>query len=121
MAAYNVAKAGVVALSETLDAELAGSAVGVTVLCPSFFETNIVRSGRFSDDRTRAMADRMMRRARPVEEVVRATLAAVERRQLYAVPMADTRWLWRLKRAVPSAYRGLVSAGLRALTKTTRG
>jgi len=121
MAAYNVAKAGVVALSETLDAELSGSAVGVTVLCPSFFETNIVRSGRFTDARTRAMADRMMRRARPVEEVVLAALAAVEHRRLYAVPMADTRWLWRLKRAVPSAYRGLVSAGVRALTKTTRG
>jgi NAD(P)-dependent dehydrogenase (short-subunit alcohol dehydrogenase family) len=39
MAAYNVAKAGVVALSETLAAELAGSGVGVTVLCPTFFKT----------------------------------------------------------------------------------
>src|SRR5262249_5674319 len=41
MAPYNVAKAGVVALSETLDAELRGSGVGVTVLCPTFFQTNI--------------------------------------------------------------------------------
>src|SRR5580698_3291564 len=49
MGAYNVAKAGVVALSETLSGELSGTDIGVTVLCPTFFETNIVRSGRFTD------------------------------------------------------------------------
>jgi len=37
MAAYNVTKAGIVALSETLWTELRPHGVGVTVLCPSFF------------------------------------------------------------------------------------
>jgi NAD(P)-dependent dehydrogenase (short-subunit alcohol dehydrogenase family) len=117
MAAYNVAKAGVVALSETLAAELQGTGVGVTVLCPTFFETNIVRSGRFADAETRVLADRMMSRARPVEEVVLAALTSVERGELYAVPMADARWLWRLKRAVPGRFRSIVSAGMRAMEK----
>lgn len=35
MAAYNVSKAGVLALSETLSAELVSTGVGVTVLCPA--------------------------------------------------------------------------------------
>ncbi len=117
MAAYNVAKAGVVALSETLAAELEGTGVGVTVLCPTFFDTDIVRSGRFADAGTRDLADRMMRRARPVEEVVLAALASVNRAELYAVPMADARWMWRLKRAAPGSFRRIVTTGMRALGK----
>lgn len=50
MGAYNVSKAGVRSLSETLAAELSGTGVRVTVLCPSFVKTNIVESGRISDD-----------------------------------------------------------------------
>ena len=48
MAAYNVSKAGVLSLSETLAAELSGSGVKVTVLCPTFVKTNILESGRIS-------------------------------------------------------------------------
>ena len=101
MAAYNVAKAGVVALSETLAVELTGSGVGVTVLCPTFFRTNIVAAGHFTDEETRVQANRMMAAGRPVHEVVLAALSAVDRNELYCVPMADGRWLWRLKRASP--------------------
>jgi NAD(P)-dependent dehydrogenase (short-subunit alcohol dehydrogenase family) len=115
MAAYNVAKAGVVALSETLEAELAGSGVGVTVLCPTFFQTNIVRSGRFVDADTKKRADKLMSRARPVEEVVQAALKSVDRGELYAVPMPDGRWLWRLKRAFPGSFGSLVMRGARAM------
>ena len=45
MAAYNVSKAGVLSLSETLAAELSGTGVNVTVLCPTFVKTNIVDVG----------------------------------------------------------------------------
>ena len=48
IAPYNVAKAGVIALSETLDMELreAGSAIGVSVLCPGVVPTRIAAAGR---------------------------------------------------------------------------
>lgn len=45
MGPYNVTKAAVVALSETLAGELSGD-LGVTVLCPFFFKTNIAKSAR---------------------------------------------------------------------------
>ncbi|OBG90292.1 short-chain dehydrogenase, partial [Mycobacterium sp. E136] len=45
MAAYNVSKAGVLSLSETLAAELSGTGVTVTALCPTFVKTNIINSG----------------------------------------------------------------------------
>jgi NAD(P)-dependent dehydrogenase (short-subunit alcohol dehydrogenase family) len=117
MAAYNVAKAGVIALSETLRAELVGTDIGVTVLCPTFFRTNIVSSGHYTDAETRAMADHMMKRARPVDEVVQAALSAVERNELYCVPMADGRWYWRLKRAFPSLFGFLLAQRARAETQ----
>jgi NAD(P)-dependent dehydrogenase (short-subunit alcohol dehydrogenase family) len=45
---YNAAKAGVVALSETLDMELRdrGAPIGVSVLCPGVVPTRIAESGR---------------------------------------------------------------------------
>ena len=48
IAPYNVSKAGVVALSETLDMELrdAGAPIGVSVLCPGVVPTRIAASGR---------------------------------------------------------------------------
>lgn len=48
MGPYNVSKYGVVALSETMSAELqmAGSEVGVSVLCPSWVRTNIATAAR---------------------------------------------------------------------------
>jgi NAD(P)-dependent dehydrogenase (short-subunit alcohol dehydrogenase family) len=107
MGAYNVAKAGVVALSETLNAELVGSKVGVTVLCPTFFKTNIANSGRFTDEKMRDVARKFVDRGKSAEVVARAALASVDRGELYALPMADARWLWRLKRASPSTFNSL--------------
>lgn len=46
MAPYAVSKFGVVALSESMRAELAGSAVGVSVLCPGWVSTRIHESER---------------------------------------------------------------------------
>ncbi|MGD0674221.1 MAG: SDR family NAD(P)-dependent oxidoreductase [Polyangiaceae bacterium] len=109
MGAYNVAKAGVIALSETLDGELRGTGVGVTVLCPSFFRTNIAKNGRFTDPWSRAEAERLVSHGKPVEDIARAALAAVERGEFYAIPMADARWLWRLKRLAPNPFRAIVA------------
>jgi NAD(P)-dependent dehydrogenase (short-subunit alcohol dehydrogenase family) len=46
MSNYNVAKAGVVALSESLLVELSEQEVDVHVVCPSFFQTNLLDSFR---------------------------------------------------------------------------
>jgi NAD(P)-dependent dehydrogenase (short-subunit alcohol dehydrogenase family) len=109
MAAYNVAKAGVVALSETLAAEFVGTRVGVTVLCPTFFRTNLARSGRFSSEGDRARALRLVDGGKEPGFVVRAALTSVANDELYCLPMADARWLWRLKRLVPQRYPALVA------------
>ena len=83
---------------------------------PTVFDADQKSLGEIARE-TRALADRMMRRARPVEEVVLSALASVDRGQLYALPMADARWMWRLKRAAPGSFRRIVAAGMRALDK----
>ena len=116
MGAYNVAKAGVVALSETLAAELAGSGVGVTVLCPTFIKTNIVASGRFADPGTRALGEKLVARGVDAAGIARRTLRSVERGQLYCLPMADARWAWRLKRLAPASFVKLAAAGMKRMS-----
>ncbi len=115
MAPYNVTKAGVVALSETLAGELAGSGVSVTVLCPTFFRTNIAENARGDDptgmrDKIHKLMDRTKIQA---PQVARIALDTVSAGKLYAVPHADGRWLWRVKRAMPERYFGLLGFAAR--------
>lgn len=51
VAPYNAAKAGIIALAQTLAAELAGSAIGVSVVCPGFMRTQIADSVRHRPQR----------------------------------------------------------------------
>jgi len=105
MGAYATAKAGVVALSETLAAELSGSGVSVSVVCPSFFRTHIVDTGVFADKASREAAHSLIGRVdTTADEVARACLRAIEAGDLHVVPMADARWLWRLKRLTPGGF-----------------
>ncbi len=124
MAPYNVTKSGVVALSETLAAELAGTGVGVTVLCPTFFKTNIARHGRMHAERGGSDdVERMMDRAKvQAPDVARYALAAADAGKLYALPHRDGRWMWRLKRAVPETFqRVLVPRSVEAVLKRAKG
>ncbi len=107
MAPYNVTKSGVVALSETLAAELAGTEVKVTVLCPTFFRTNIAKDGRTSGEvGGTAVIDKLMSRsAIQAPEVARAALAAADAGKLYALPHPDGRWMWRMKRLMPETFQ----------------
>jgi NAD(P)-dependent dehydrogenase (short-subunit alcohol dehydrogenase family) len=113
MAAYNVSKAGTLSLSETLAAELSGTGVNVTVLCPTFVKTNIVDAGRISDKSTQ-LADRLMRwTGFSPERVARTCLDTLDRGGLYCMPQPDARIGWGIKRFTPTVYT-------RAVGLTTR-
>jgi len=107
-APYNTTKAAVIALSETMRAELSGSGVGVTVLCPTFFRTNLMQSARAVDRRQLALVERFMSASKlQADEVARRSLDSVARDELYALPHADGRWMWRVKRWAPTELSGL--------------
>ncbi|RZS32655.1 short-subunit dehydrogenase [Herbihabitans rhizosphaerae] len=104
MAAYNVSKAGVVSLSETLAAELSGSGVRVTVLCPTFVRTAIF-GGELIDPGVGQLARKIAGVVGfSAERVARTTLDAHDRGRLYVVPQPDAQILWRAKRFLPTPY-----------------
>ena len=116
MAAYNVSKAGTLSLSETLAAELSGTGVNVTVLCPTFVKTNIVDSGRISE-RSTQLADRLMRwTGFSPERVARTCLDTLDRGGLYCMPQPDARIGWSIKRFTPTVYTRAVGLTTRVTT-----
>lgn len=104
---YNVTKAGVVALSETLYAELKPHGVHVTVLCPSFFKTAIMENARgpMDPESLRVAAGFMEKASVQANQVARYALTASERKELHALPMADARFMWRFKRSAPQTFQ----------------
>jgi NAD(P)-dependent dehydrogenase (short-subunit alcohol dehydrogenase family) len=118
MAPYNASKAAVIALSETLHAELVTQNIGVTVLCPTFFQTDVVKSGRIHSASGQAVAKKLMARAKlQADDVARLALEGVEADRLYVVPHPDGRWMWRLKRLAPEPFYHRL---LPALSKVAR-
>jgi NAD(P)-dependent dehydrogenase (short-subunit alcohol dehydrogenase family) len=112
MAAYNVSKAGALSLSETLAAELSGSGVKVTALCPTFVKTNILESGRISSE-TSQFAQKIMRwTGVSAQKVAQTCLDANDRGDLYCMPQLEAKIGWSIKRLIPGTYTramGLVS------------
>jgi len=105
MAAYNVTKAGMLALSETLYAELMPYHVGVTVLCPAFFATNLLTGGRFAKDEHRKMSEREFKRSKMnAEYVADRAVQAMRRKQLYVIEPSLGRFYWRYKRLSPAGF-----------------
>jgi short-subunit dehydrogenase len=106
MGAYNASKAAVVALSETLHAELAPHDVSVSVLCPSFTRTRLIDASSGNPkpgklDVGRKLMDKLGSEA---DEVARAALRAVHKKRLYVVPPYHGRFVWSLKRLSPELF-----------------
>ncbi|MDO9452432.1 MAG: SDR family NAD(P)-dependent oxidoreductase [Stagnimonas sp.] len=104
MGPYNVTKAAVLALTETLSAEMAGTGIHVTALCPTFVKTNIVKDGRIAGGSADFAAKLVARTGVSPEGVVKKTLDALDRNQLYVLPQIDARLIWRAKRLAPALY-----------------
>ncbi|MCF8587767.1 SDR family NAD(P)-dependent oxidoreductase [Gordonia liuliyuniae] len=104
MGPYNVGKAGVMSVSETLSAEMSGTGVAITVLCPTFVKTHVARDGRITDN-GRGLAGWLMEKTgHSPESVAAATLDANDLGRLYVVPQVDATVIWHLKRHFPTPY-----------------
>ncbi len=119
MSSYNASKAAVISLSETLQIELAGWGIGVTVACPSFFQTNLAESLRATEPRLRAITEHLL--ARPglsAADVADRVYAGVRRGDLYVLPHVEGRRALLLKRLLP---RRLYASMLRKQTRSFLG
>jgi short-subunit dehydrogenase len=120
MGPYNVTKAAVVALSETLAGELSGTGVGVSVLCPFFFATNIAKSARSSSSEVSpdSIEKIMKRTSVQASEVARRALRGCDKGDLYVFPHREARAIAALKRLVPETL--LTRIGPRAAKAVPR-
>ena len=103
MGPYNVTKAGVVALSETMAGELLGTGIHVSVLCPTFFRTNIHKTQRAHGMPDRA--SKLVTEAKwSADEIATVALKGLERGTLYVIPQTDGKLFWRAKRLMGGGF-----------------
>jgi NAD(P)-dependent dehydrogenase (short-subunit alcohol dehydrogenase family) len=103
MAAYNVTKAGMLALSETLYSELLPYNVGVTALCPSVFRTNLLDKSRWCQPEERKLFEKGFAETKMTADYVAdAAIRAMQRKQLYVLVPFESRFNWYLKRLAPT-------------------
>jgi short-subunit dehydrogenase len=101
---YGVAKAGVVALSEQLRAEVERKGIRVSVICPSFFRTNLCDSS-VGNPNAKALAIKLMDTAPDtVDSVADTVFADAETGRFLIIPTKREPMRWRLKRWFPELY-----------------
>ena len=124
MAPYNVSKAGVQALSETLYGEVRADDVHVCVLLPPFFQTNIDADLR-GPDAMRALTQRLMERSGlDADAVARHALREAGRDRIHVLYGDWTsRLVWYGRRLSPAWYVGTLpdrAANIRDFVARTR-
>lgn len=98
MANYNVAKAGVVSLSETLGAELSPWNIRTLAVCPSYFQTNLNESLRTHDPLTKVALNKLLASSEiTADDIAEGILAAVQAGQSLYLPHAQARQAWQHK------------------------
>lgn len=109
MSSYNVTKAAVISLSETLRVELAPKGICVTVAAPTFFKTNLMDRFHATDEHQLLVAKGLFARSKTTaDDVARKIERAVRKKKLYVIPQWDGRISWWLKRLSPELFhRGM--------------
>jgi NAD(P)-dependent dehydrogenase (short-subunit alcohol dehydrogenase family) len=114
MDSYNVSKAGVIALSETLRHELVDTGIHVVCACPAFFQTNLASSIRSPMNGIQQSVNKLMKHSKiGADDVAQAIVDAVRDRQFWVMPHQRERHLWHLKRYAPWAFELIMQKGSR--------
>ena len=121
MSAYNVTKAAVVAISETLYGELIDHGVHVSCVQPAYFKTNIAKSMRGGvtfQKTTQFLLDRSKLESKDVAQEI---LYRAGNQEFYIILPKFARKVWRLKRLAPTWFRKKVAEDfMRAVQKSLR-
>ena len=101
---YGVAKAGVLALSEQLRAEVSRRGVVVSVVCPSFFKTNLC-DNVLGSPASKPIVERLMAIAPDtLDSVADKVFAQAQAGRFMILPTVHEPMRWRVKRWFPELY-----------------
>ncbi len=123
MSNYNVAKAGVVALSESLLIELKAQGIGVHVVCPSFFQTNLLDSFRGPTPAMKAQVGKLLESS-PISaaDIADYIYQQVAQGEFLILPHEQGRAAWALKQQHPQAlYEEMAAMAERMREKARQG
>jgi NAD(P)-dependent dehydrogenase (short-subunit alcohol dehydrogenase family) len=120
MVAYGITKAAVLALSESLRADLADEGITVTAVCPGFVNTNIAKSTIYAgmtaeqQERARQQTDAAYRRRNYTPEATAKAIVRAVRTGPAVLPIAaESRVGYALRRISPSLVRLLARFDIR--------
>jgi NAD(P)-dependent dehydrogenase (short-subunit alcohol dehydrogenase family) len=109
MSEYNAVKAGVVALSETLFHELKPDGVAVSVVCPTFFRTNLTSSLRGKDEAAQQSAAKLIDRSDVTpDDIAAEVMAGVEKGRHIILTDRNGRIAYAAKRFARPLYYSMM-------------
>lgn len=108
MGAYNMTKAAVVAISETLYGELMDYNIQVSCVQPSYFKTNIASSVRGGEKVKKITQYLLDRSGLEPKEIAQEILHRSGKGELYVILPKVARKLWWFKRFFPMRFRKMV-------------
>lgn len=115
MTSYDAGKAAVVALSESLRWELAPWGIDVSVVCPSFFRTNLAASLGGDDPMMDTVATRLIEGSKlGADQIAERVVRAVDAKRFLVLPDRNARLAFWTKRLVRPLYdRQMLGMGAR--------
>lgn len=110
MGSYNASKAALVSFSETMYLELLDDNIGISVMCPGFFKTNLKESLKTKSAALAKVLDKMMERATVTsEEVAEVAFRGVANREFMILSHAEGKKALRIKRWLPNFYFSMMA------------
>lgn len=105
MSSYNAAKAAVVALSETLQHELKPFGIAVSVICPTFFRTNLATSFNTSDPVMQDVGTRLVTQSKvDAAHIAAVVMEGIDRRRPIILTDREGRRAYWAKRLARPLY-----------------
>jgi len=108
MGAYNMTKAAVVAISETLYSELMDFNIHVSCIQPTYFKTNISKSARGGGTIQKITQNFIDRSGLEAKEVSQEILIRAGKKELYIILPKSAHKMWLYKRFAPTKFRKIV-------------
>lgn len=116
MAPYNVTKAAVLSLSETLFAEYSNQGIGVSVAMPTFFKTNVIRFARGRKEEQEMAHKLLATSGIDANEIAIQILRQAGKNKFYILLPLKAKFLFWLKKMFPNSF--LKIAALAASKRT---
>jgi NAD(P)-dependent dehydrogenase (short-subunit alcohol dehydrogenase family) len=105
MASYNAVKAAVVALTETTGHELAAYGVRASVVCPSYFRTNLLSSMQGADTAVAGVVAHLVESSPlTADDIAAAVIAGVDAGEELILPDVAAQDAWALKQSDRTTY-----------------